>query len=252
MSQLVIKDLHANVEDKEILKGISLIINAGEIHTIMGPNGSGKSTLCHVLMGHPKYTVTSGSITLDGEDITELKPDKRAQLGIFLSFQYPQEVPGVKYPNFLRQAKNALLAAKKLPPVKIPEFVKVVKEKMKLLKFPENFMERAVNEGFSGGEKKRAEILQMAVFEPKFAILDETDSGLDVDALKIVAKGAMAIAKETQCGVLLITHYQRILNYIAPNFVHIMVDGKIAKTGGGELVEEVETKGYEAFLTVQK
>ncbi|MCX6733647.1 MAG: Fe-S cluster assembly ATPase SufC [Candidatus Peregrinibacteria bacterium] len=252
MSQLVIKDLHANVEDKEILKGISLTINAGEIHTIMGPNGSGKSTLCHVLMGHPKYTITSGIITLDGEDITELKPDKRAQLGIFLSFQYPQEVPGVKYPNFLRQAKNALLAAKKLPPVKIPEFVKVVKEKMKLLKFPENFMERAVNEGFSGGEKKRAEILQMAVFEPKFAILDETDSGLDVDALKIVAKGAMAIAKETQCGVLLITHYQRILNYIAPNFVHIMVDGKIAKTGGGELVEEVETKGYEAFLTTQE
>ncbi len=248
MSQLIIKDLHANVEDKEILKGITLTINAGEIHTIMGPNGSGKSTLCHVLMGHPKYTVTSGSITLDGEDITSLKPDKRAQLGIFLSFQYPQEVPGVKYPNFLRQAKNALLAAKKLPPVKIPEFVKVVKEKMKLLKFPENFMERAVNEGFSGGEKKRAEILQMAVFEPKFAILDETDSGLDVDALKIVAKGAMAIAKETQCGVLLITHYQRILNYIAPNFVHIMVDGKIAKTGGGELVEEVETKGYEAFI----
>lgn len=252
MSQLVIKDLHANVEDKEILRGISLTINAGEIHTIMGPNGSGKSTLCHVLMGHPKYTITSGSITLDGEDITELKPDKRAQLGIFLSFQYPQEVPGVKYPNFLRQAKNALLAARKLPPVKIPEFVKVVKEKMKLLKFPENFMERAVNEGFSGGEKKRAEILQMAVFEPKFAILDETDSGLDVDALKIVAKGAMAIAKETQCGVLLITHYQRILNYIAPNFVHILVDGKIAKTGGGELVEEVETKGYEAFLTTQE
>ncbi len=252
MSQLIIKNLHANVEDKEILKGISLTINAGEIHTIMGPNGSGKSTLCHVLMGHPKYAITGGSITLDGEDITELKPDKRAQLGIFLSFQYPQEVPGVKYPNFLRQAKNALLAAKKLPPVKIPEFVKVVKEKMKLLKFPENFMERAVNEGFSGGEKKRAEILQMAVFEPKFAILDETDSGLDVDALKIVAKGAMAIAKETQCGVLLITHYQRILNYIAPNFVHIMVDGKIAKTGGGELVEEVETKGYEAFLTTQE
>jgi len=252
MSQLIIKDLHANVEDKEILKGISLTINAGEIHTIMGPNGSGKSTLCHVLMGHPKYAITSGSITLDGEDITELKPDKRAQLGIFLSFQYPQEVPGVKYPNFLRQAKNALLAAKKLPPVKIPEFVKVVKEKMKLLKFPENFMERAVNEGFSGGEKKRAEILQMAVFEPKFAILDETDSGLDVDALKIVAKGAMAIAKETQCGVLLITHYQRILNYIAPNFVHIMVDGKIAKTGGSELVEEVETKGYEAYITIQE
>lgn len=249
MSQLVIKDLHANVEQKEILKGITLTVNSGEIHTIMGPNGSGKSTLCHILMGHPKYTITSGTITLDGEDITELTPDKRAQLGIFLSFQYPQEIPGVKYPNFLRQAKNALLAAKKLPPVKIPEFVKLVKEKMKLLKFPENFMERAVNEGFSGGEKKRAEILQMAVFEPKFAILDETDSGLDVDALKIVAKGAMSIAQDTQCGVLIITHYQRILNYIKPNFVHVMVDGKIVITGGGELVEEIETKGYESFTT---
>lgn len=248
MSKLVIHDLHARVEDKEILKGISLTINTGEIHTIMGPNGSGKSTLCHILMGHPKYTITSGSITLDGEDITELTPDKRAQLGMFLSFQYPQEIPGVKYPNFLRQAKNALLAAKNLPPVKIPEFVKIVKEKMKLLKFPENFMERAVNEGFSGGEKKRAEILQMAIFEPKFAILDETDSGLDIDALKIVAKGALAIAKETQCGVLLITHYQRILNYIAPNFIHIMVDGKIVRTGGGELVEEIETRGYESFM----
>lgn len=249
MSQLVIKDLHANVEQKEILKGITLTVNSGEIHTIMGPNGSGKSTLCHILMGHPKYTITSGTITLDDEDITELTPDKRAQLGIFLSFQYPQEIPGVKYPNFLRQAKNALLAAKKLPPVKIPEFVKLVKEKMKLLKFPENFMERAVNEGFSGGEKKRAEILQMAVFEPKFAILDETDSGLDVDALKIVAKGAMSIAQDTQCGVLIITHYQRILNYIKPNFVHVMVDGKIVITGGGELVEEIETKGYESFTT---
>lgn len=249
MSKLIIHDLHARVEDNPILKGISLAINTGEIHTIMGPNGSGKSTLCHILMGHPKYTITSGSITLDGEDITELTPDKRAQLGMFLSFQYPQEVPGVKYPNFLRQAKNALLAAKNLPPVKIPEFVKIVKEKMKLLKFPENFMERAVNEGFSGGEKKRAEILQMAVFEPKFAILDETDSGLDIDALKIVAKGALAIAKDTQCGVLLITHYQRILNYIAPNFVHIMVDGKIVRTGGGELVEEIETRGYESFVS---
>lgn len=247
MSKLTIHDLHARVEDKEILKGVSLTINTGEIHTIMGPNGSGKSTLCHVLMGHPKYTITSGTITLDGEDITELTPDKRAQLGMFLSFQYPQEVPGVKYPNFLRQAKNALLAAKNLPPVKIPEFVKIVKEKMKLLKFPENFMERAVNEGFSGGEKKRAEILQMAVFEPKFAVLDETDSGLDIDALKIVAKGALAIANETQCGVLLITHYQRILNYIAPNFVHIMVDGKIVRTGRGELVEEIETRGYEVY-----
>lgn len=248
MSQLVIKNLHATVSDKEILKGLTLTVNSGEIHTIMGPNGSGKSTLCHVLMGHPKYTITKGTIELDGADISEMSPDQRAQLGMFLSFQYPQEIPGVKYASFLRQAKNALLAGKGLPPVKIPDFIKTLKEKIKLLKFPENFLERAVNEGFSGGEKKRAEILQMAVFEPKFAILDETDSGLDVDALKTVAKGAMSIAKETQCGVLLITHYQRILNYIKPDFVHIMVDGKIIKTGKMDLVEEVEAKGYEPFV----
>lgn len=249
MSQLVIKDLHATVAGTEILKGISLTINSGEIHTIMGPNGSGKSTLCHVLMGHPKYTITSGTIELDGVSITEMEPNQRAQLGLFLSFQYPQEIPGVKYASFLRQAKNALLAAKGLPPVKIPEFVKLLKEKMKILKFHEDFLERSVNEGFSGGEKKRAEILQMAVFEPKFSILDETDSGLDVDALKIVAKGAMAIAKDTQCGVLLITHYQRILNYIKPDFVHIMSAGKIIKTGKMDLVEEVEASGYEKFIT---
>ncbi len=248
MSQLVIKNLHATVADKEILKGISLTVNSGEIHTIMGPNGSGKSTLCHVLMGHPKYTITSGTIELDGVSITEMAPDQRAQLGLFLSFQYPQEIPGVKYASFLRQAKNALLAAAGKPAVKIPEFIKTLKEKIKLLKFPENFLERAVNEGFSGGEKKRAEILQMAIFEPKFAILDETDSGLDVDALKTVAKGANTIAKELQCGVLLITHYQRILNYIKPDFVHIMSDGRIVKTGTMDLVEEVEASGYEKFI----
>ncbi len=248
MSQLVIKNLHASVDNKEILKGISLTVNSGEIHAIMGPNGSGKSTLCHILMGHPKYTITSGTIELDGVSITEMAPDQRAQLGLFLSFQYPQEIPGVKYTNFLRQAKNALLAAAGQPAVKIPDFLKTLKEKIKMLKFPEDFLNRAVNEGFSGGEKKRAEILQMAIFEPKFAILDETDSGLDVDALKIVAKGAASIAKETQCGVLLITHYQRILNYIEPSFVHIMSEGRIVRSGSMDLVHEVEAKGYEPFL----
>lgn len=249
MSQLVIKNLHATVDNKEILRGITLTVNSGEVHAIMGPNGSGKSTLCHILMGHPKYTITKGSIELDGVSIMDMSPDQRAKLGLFLSFQYPQEIPGVKYANFLRQAKNALLAAAGKPVVKIPDFIKTLKEKIKLLKFPENFLERAVNEGFSGGEKKRAEILQMAIFEPKFAILDETDSGLDVDALKIVAKGANTIAKETQCGVLLITHYQRILNYIKPDFVHIMIEGRIVKTGTMELVEDIEAKGYEEHIT---
>ncbi len=249
MSQLIINNLHASVDNKEILKGISLTVNSGEIHAIMGPNGSGKSTLCHILMGHPKYTITSGTIELDGVSITEMAPDQRAQLGLFLSFQYPQEIPGVKYTNFLRQAKNALLAAAGQPAVKIPDFLKTLKEKIKMLKFPEDFLNRAVNEGFSGGEKKRAEILQMAIFEPKFAILDETDSGLDVDALKIVAKGADTIAKETQCGVLLITHYQRILNYMKPDFVHIMSEGRIVRSGSMDLVHEVEAKGYEPFLT---
>ena len=177
-----------------------------------------------------------------------MAPDTRAQLGLFLSFQYPQEIPGVKYTNFLRQAKNALLAAAGQPAVKIPDFLKTLKEKIKMLKFPEDFLNRPVNEGFSGGEKKRAEILQMAIFEPKFAILDETDSGLDVDALKTVAKGAASIAKETQCGVLLITHYQRILNYIEPSFVHIMSEGRIVRSGSMDLVHEVEAKGYEPFL----
>jgi Fe-S cluster assembly ATP-binding protein len=249
MSQLIVKNLHVNVGEKEILKGISLRVNSGEVHAIMGPNGSGKSTLANSLMGHPKYTITGGHIALDGNDITKFEPDKRAQLGLFLSFQYPQEVPGVKYANFLRQAKNALLASKNEPVVKIPDFLKLLKEKMKLLKFPENFIERSVNEGFSGGEKKRAEILQMALFEPKFAILDETDSGLDIDALKTVARGASTIAKDTNCGVVLITHYQRILNYMNPDFVHIMHDGRIVKTGGSEIVEEIEEKGYEPLMS---
>lgn len=247
MSTLIIKNLHASVEDKEILKGISLTINSGEIHAIMGPNGSGKSTLCHVLMGHPKYEVTGGEVTLDGENILELKADKRAKLGLFLSFQYPQEIPGISYANFLRTAKNALRIGQNLPPLNVMQFAKFLQEKLKLLNMPEDFRTRSVNEGFSGGEKKRAEILQMSVLEPKFGMLDETDSGLDIDALKTVAEGAYKIAKESNMGVMLITHYQRILNYIKPDFVHIMMNGKIVKSGKTELVESLETSGYEQY-----
>lgn len=245
---LEIKNLHASVNGQEILKGVTLTVRSGEIHTIMGPNGSGKSTLCHVLMGHPKYEVTKGKILLDNEDITTLDPDKRAKLGIFLSFQYPQEIPGVRFTHFIRQAKNAILIAQGKTAMPVKDFLNLLKEKIKMLKFPESFLERSVNEGFSGGEKKRAEILQMAVLEPRFAILDETDSGLDVDALKIVAKAGNDIARNTQSGVLLITHYKRILNYMKPDFVHIMSNGKIIKTGKHEMVEEIETKGYEPFI----
>lgn len=264
---LTIKNLHVTADGKEIIKGVSLTVKSGEVHAIMGPNGSGKSTLCNTLMGHPKYTITSGEIHIDDTRINDLGADRRAQLGLFLSFQYPAEIPGVTYANFLRQAKNALRAAQNkaaqkpaqnaaqnadaekpaLPPLSITDFMKLFKEKMALLKMPPEMMKRAVNEGFSGGEKKRAEILQMAVLEPKFALLDETDSGLDVDALKIVAAGVRAVAKETGCGVLIITHYQRILNYLKPDTVHILTDGKIIKSGALELVEEVEASGYEAF-----
>lgn len=245
---LEIRDLRAAVNGQEILKGVTLTIRSGEIHTVMGPNGSGKSTLCHVLMGHPKYEVTGGVVTFDGEDITALNPDKRAKLGLFLSFQYPQEIPGVRFAHFMRQAKNAILVSQGKTAMNVADFLKLLKEKIKILRFPESFLERSVNEGFSGGEKKRAEILQMAVLEPTFAVLDETDSGLDVDALKTVAKSADAIAKKTHSGVLLITHYQRILNYIEPDFVHIMVEGKIIKTGKREMVEAIEAKGYEPFM----
>ena len=248
MAQLVIKDLHASVEKKEILKGISLTVKSGEIHAIMGPNGSGKSTLCNVLMGHPKYEVTKGEVLLDKENILELESDKRAQKGLFLSFQYPQEIPGISYANFLRTAKNALLEGQGKKPMNVMEFATFLKEKMKTLSMPEDFRTRSVNEGFSGGEKKRAEILQMSVLEPLFGMLDETDSGLDIDALRIVAKGAAKIAKENNMGVLLITHYQRILKYIKPDFIHIMASGKIIKSGGHELVEQLEENGYEQFI----
>lgn len=240
MSDLEIRDLHVSVEGNEILKGISLDINKGEVNAIMGPNGSGKSTLAYTLMGHPKYKITSGRITLFGKDISKLKPHKRAQLGLFLSFQYPQEIPGVSVSNFLRTALNSL-NGKDMP---VLDFIKLLKEKMDFLNIDHSFMSRYVNEGFSGGEKKRTEILQLAVLQPKIAILDETDSGLDIDALKTVAKGVNKLISP-ELGVLLITHYQRILNYITPDKVLVMIDGKIVKSGGKELALQLEEKGYD-------
>ncbi len=246
MSELVIKNLHVNVEDIEISKGIDLTIKSGEIHAVMGPNGTGKSTLAYALMGHPKYKVIKGEATLDGVDLLSLAPNERSTLGLFLAFQYPVAVPGVSVANFLRTAINA--HRKYLDPedkgISIPEFRKLLKDKMALLQMDESFAGRYLNDGFSGGEKKRVEILQMATLEPKFSILDETDSGLDIDALKIVADGVNAISSEDQ-GVLVITHYQRILNYIKPDFVHVMLNGRIVESGGPELALQLEEDGYE-------
>lgn len=241
---LTIKNVHANIDGKEILKGVSLEVKKGEVVAIMGPNGSGKSTLANVLMGSPKYEMTSGSIELLGEDVTELEADERAQKGLFLSFQYPSEIPGVTLFNFLRTAVNAQRKARGEPNMRVFDFTKLLQEKMKLLKMDDSFKDRYLNEGFSGGEKKRAEILQLAVLEPKMAILDETDSGLDVDALRIVAEGVNA-TRTPERSVLLITHYQRILEYVKPDKVIILKDGKIVKEGGPELATEVEKTGYE-------
>jgi len=239
MTFLEVKDLHVKIEDKEILKGINLAIEKGEVVALMGPNGSGKSTLAYALMGHPRYEITSGKIFLNGEDVTNTSPDKRAKKGLFLSFQYPQEISGVSVSNFLRTALNAKMEK----PISVIDFHKLLQEKMKLLKVDKSFALRYLNEGFSGGEKKRMEILQMAVLQPKIGILDETDSGLDIDALRTVAIGINDL-KGPELGVLLITHYQRILNYITPDKVHIVMDGKIVKSGGKELALEVEEKGY--------
>ncbi len=246
MSELVIKDLHVNVEDTEILKGVNLTIKSGEVHAVMGPNGTGKSTLAYALMGHPKYSVTKGKVTLDGRDILDLDPNERSALGLFLAFQYPVAVPGVSVANFLRTAINAHRRYQDPEDkgISIPDFRKKLKEKMALLKMDETFAGRYLNDGFSGGEKKRVEILQMATLEPKISILDETDSGLDIDALKIVADGVNAISTEDH-GVLVITHYQRILNYIKPDFVHVMLHGKIVQSGGPELALKLEEEGYE-------
>lgn len=246
LKDLEIKNLHVAVEGKEILKGIDLTVSKGEIHAIMGPNGSGKSTLANTLAGHPKYVVTQGDILYKGESILAWKPDERGRKGLFLAFQYPMAIPGVTVANFLRTALNAKHKAQSngdFKPVAIPEFRKLVTRKMELLKLDPSFATRYLNDGFSGGEKKRVEILQMAVLNPEIAVLDETDSGLDIDGVRIVAEGVNTLAGPN-LGVLLITHYQRILNYIKPNFVHVMVDGKFAISGGPELAFKLEEKGY--------
>lgn len=246
MSELVIKNLHVNVEDTEILKGVDLTINKGEIHAIMGPNGTGKSTLAYALMGHPSYEVTQGEASFKGHNILDLNPDERAHLGLFLAFQYPVAVSGVSVANFLRTALNANRKARDPEDkgIPIPQFRKILKEKMDLLQMEHSFAGRYLNEGFSGGEKKRAEILQLAALQPEIAILDETDSGLDIDALRIVADGVNALSG-SELGVLIITHYQRILNYIKPDFVHVMLNGQIVESGGPELAIQLEEQGYE-------
>ncbi|HEX7541676.1 MAG TPA: Fe-S cluster assembly ATPase SufC [Anaerolineales bacterium] len=246
MSELVIINLHVSIEDKEILKGVGLTVKQGEIHAIMGPNGTGKSTLAYTLMGHPSYTVTGGEIWFKGKNLLELATDERSRLGLFLAFQYPVAIPGVTVANFLRSAVNSRRRVvnhedKGMP---ILEFRKMLKEKMELLKMDMAFAGRYLNDGFSGGEKKRAEILQMATLKPEIAILDETDSGLDIDALRIVAKGVNALAGP-ELGVLVITHYQRLLNYIKPQFVHIMLGGKIVESGGPDLALQLEERGYD-------
>ncbi|MDP7537606.1 MAG: Fe-S cluster assembly ATPase SufC [Methylococcales bacterium] len=240
---LSIKDLQVNIGDKSILKGISLDINPGEVHAIMGPNGSGKSTLSHVLAGKDGYTITGGSIEIEGQDLAEMAPEKRAREGLFLAFQYPVEIPGVSNIYLLKAALNAVRLHKGLSEVDALDFLTLVKEKIKLLGMDEKFLYRSVNQGFSGGEKKRNEILQMAIMEPKMCILDETDSGLDIDALQIVAAGVNSLRSESR-SFLMITHYQRLLDYIVPDVVHVLSDGQIVKTGGPELALELEQKGY--------
>ncbi|GAB2477281.1 Fe-S cluster assembly ATPase SufC [Xylanimonas ulmi] len=248
MATLEIRDLHVSVETKEgakpILRGVDLTIASGETHAIMGPNGSGKSTLASALAGHPKYAVTQGSVTLDGEDVLAMSVDERARAGLFLAMQYPVEVPGVSVANFLRTAKTAI--AGEAP--KLRTWGKEVKGAMENLRIDPAFSERSLNEGFSGGEKKRHEILQLELLKPRFAILDETDSGLDVDALRIVSEGVNRALASTDVGVLLITHYTRILRYIKPDFVHVFVDGRIAEEGGPELAERLENEGYDRFV----
>jgi Fe-S cluster assembly ATP-binding protein len=245
MSELIIKNLHVQIENKPILKGLNLTISQGQVHAIMGPNGTGKSTLAYTLMGHPSYEVTDGEVIFKGKNILELAPEERSHLGMFLAFQYPVSIPGVTVANFLRTAVNAHRKAKDPDDkgISILEFRKVMKEKMEMLKVDHAFAGRYLNEGFSGGEKKRAEILQMAMLAPEIAILDETDSGLDIDALRIVSEGVNTL-RSANIGVLVITHYQRILNYIKPDFVHVLMDGRIVESGGPELALELENRGY--------
>ena len=245
-SALEIRNIHANVEGREILKGVNLVVKPGEIHALMGPNGTGKSTLANILMGHPSYEVTKGEILFKGKNMIDLAPDERSRLGMFLAFQYPVAIPGLTVANFLRSAINAHRKATNPEDrgIPIPQFRTMLKQKMDLLEMPHEFAGRYLNEGFSGGEKKRAEILQLAALEPTIAILDETDSGLDIDALRIVSEGVNALAGP-DLGILVITHYQRILNYIQPQFVHIMLDGQIVESGGPELAEHLEQHGYQ-------
>jgi len=246
MSTLVIKDLNVSIADKQILKNFNLTINKGEIHALMGPNGTGKSTLAYTLMGHPGYEVTSGEVYFNGKNLLEMEPDERAREGIFLAFQYPVSIPGVTVANFLRTAINSRRRAANPDDkgISIPDFRKLLKEKMALLRMDPAFAGRYLNDGFSGGEKKRAEILQMATLKPEIAILDETDSGLDIDALKIVAEGVNAL-NGPELGVLVITHYQRLLNYIKPHFVHVMMGGRIVESGGPDLALRLEESGYD-------
>jgi len=235
-----IQGLHVSIEEKEILKGVDLVVRKGEVHALMGPNGSGKSTLANAILGHPKYRVTGGKVMMKGEDILEMETDERARKGLFLAFQYPCEVPGVRQSNFLRLACNARLGRE----MDVTDFYSKLEEKMKVLDIDEKFMKRYLNEGFSGGEKKRNEILQMMMLEPEFAVMDETDSGLDIDALKVVSRGVNEL-RGPGLGILIITHYERILRYINPDFVHIMVDGRIVKSGGPDLAAHLEEHGYD-------
>ncbi len=244
MSLLEINDLHATVGDKEILKGITLAVDAGEIHAVMGPNGSGKSTLAQVLAGNPAYEVTGGSVTYDGKDLLAMQPEERAQLGIFLAFQYPVEIPGVSNAYFLRAAYNEIRKAHGEDEVDPLEFADLMEEKLALVDMEATMLNRSVNQGFSGGEKKRNEILQMAVLEPRLAILDETDSGLDIDALRVVADGVNKL-KRPDNATIVVTHYQRLLNYIVPDYVHVLANGRIMKSGGKDLALELEEKGYD-------
>ena len=246
MSELDIKDLHVSIDGKEILKGVTLTVKQGEIHAIMGPNGTGKSTLAYTLMGHPSYKVTKGEVHFKGQNLLELKPDERSRLGIFLAFQYPISISGVTVANFLRTAINSRRRAvnKEDKGIPIPEFRKLLKERMEMLKMDQAFAGRYLNEGFSGGEKKRAEILQMATLRPEIAILDETDSGLDIDALRVVSEGVNTLTGP-DLGVLVITHYQRLLNYIKPHFVHVMMGGRIVESGDADLALSLEEHGYD-------
>lgn len=250
MAMLEIKDLHAKVEGKDILRGLNLSVNAGEVHAIMGPNGSGKSTLASVLAGNENYEVTSGEILFEGEDLLDKEPEERAREGIFLAFQYPLEIPGVSNANFMKQSVNEIRKHRNQDPLNAAEFLKLMKERAALVELDKSFLSRAVNEGFSGGEKKRNEIFQMAMLEPKLSIMDETDSGLDIDALRIVSDGVNKLKTKDNAFVV-ITHYQRLLNYIVPDYVHVLSGGRIIKSGGKELAYELEEKGYDWVKELQ-